>query len=156
MATLYWVSFGLICVKNDARSVSLSSNTCVCILYKLRSVQNTGTYYPGQGWFVRLIGLSPGAPDKSSRGLGSMSRYSAQILICSIAYIFHSCFIPVWVSLGTLQDCQHAQCPLPLSIVIGMRLAIRQSKLPACLAEVQLAHQSTFWHLIPQTGEIGR
>ena len=26
--------------------------------------------------------------DKSSRGLGSMSRYSAQILICFIAYIF--------------------------------------------------------------------
>ena len=30
----------------------------------------------------------PGVPDKSSRGLGSMSRYSAQILICFIAYIF--------------------------------------------------------------------
>ena len=55
-------------------------------LYKLRSVQNTGTCYPGQGWFV--IGRSPGVPDKSSRGLGSMSRYSAQILICFIAYIF--------------------------------------------------------------------
>ena len=35
------------------------------------------------------IGRSPGVPDKSSRGLGSMSRYSAQILICFIAYIFH-------------------------------------------------------------------
>ena len=32
-------------------------------------MQNTGTCYPGQGWFVR-------------------SRYSAQILICFIAYIF--------------------------------------------------------------------
>ena len=64
------------------------------ILYKLRYVQNTGTCYPGQGWFVRNlgwlpIGRSPGVPDKSSRGLGSMSRYSAQILICFIAYIFH-------------------------------------------------------------------
>ena len=48
-------------------------------------------------------------------------------------------FIPLWVWLGTMQDCHHAQCPLPLSIVIRMRLAIRQSKLPACLAEVQLA-----------------
>ena len=38
---------------------------------------------------LRLIGRSPGVPDKSSRGLGSMSRYSAQILICFIAYIFH-------------------------------------------------------------------
>ena len=28
---------------------------------------------------LRPIGLSPGVPDKSSRGLGSMSRYSAQI-----------------------------------------------------------------------------
>ena len=63
------------------------------ILYKLRSVQNTGTCYPGQGLVcqepgLRPIGRSPGVPDKSSRGLGSMSRYSAQILICFIAYIF--------------------------------------------------------------------
>ena len=37
---------------------------------------------------LRPIGRSPGVPDKSSRGLGSMSRYSAEILICFIAYIF--------------------------------------------------------------------
>ena len=37
---------------------------------------------------LRPIGRSPGVPDKSSRGLGSMSRYSAQILIYFIAYIF--------------------------------------------------------------------
>ena len=37
---------------------------------------------------LRPIGRSPGVPDKSSRGLGSMSRYSAQILICFIAYVF--------------------------------------------------------------------
>ena len=37
---------------------------------------------------LRPIGRSPGVPDKSSRGLGSMSRYSAQILICFIEYIF--------------------------------------------------------------------
>ena len=37
---------------------------------------------------LRPIGRSPGVPDKSSWGLGSMSRYSAQILICFIAYIF--------------------------------------------------------------------
>ena len=96
---------------------------------------------------LRLIGRSPGVPDKSSRGLGSMSRYSAQILICFIAYIFLIFFIPLWVWLGTLQDCQYAQFPLPLSIVIRMRLVIRQSKLPACLAEVQLGHQNTLWHL---------
>ena len=69
-----------------------SSNTLLHstpLLYKLRSVQNTGTCYPGQGWFVRNLGVrSPGVPDKSSRGLGSMSRYSAQILICFVAFIF--------------------------------------------------------------------
>ena len=89
---------------------------------------------------LRPIGRSPGVPDKSSRGLGSMSRYSAQILICFIAYIFLFLLLfPLWVWLGTVQDCHDAQCPLPLAIVIRMRLAIRQSKLPACLAEVQLA-----------------
>ena len=95
---------------------------------------------------LRPIGRTPGVPDKSSRGLGRMSWYSAHILICFIAYIFLF-FIPLWVWLGTLQDCQYAQCPLPLSIVIRMRLVIRQSKLPACLAEVQLAHQNILWHL---------
>ena len=34
---------------------------------------------------LRPIGRSPGVPDKSSRGLGSMSRYSAQILIGNFA-----------------------------------------------------------------------
>ena len=31
---------------------------CVCygaVVYKLRSVQNTGTCYPGQDWFVRNL-----------------------------------------------------------------------------------------------------
>ena len=96
---------------------------------------------------LRPIGRSPCVPDKSSRGLGSMSRYSAQILICFIAYIFLIFFIPLWVWLGTLQDCQYAQCHLPLSIVIRMRLVIRQSKLPSCLAAVQLPHQNSLWHL---------
>ena len=36
---------------------------------------------------LRPIGLSPGSW-QTSLGLGSMSRYSAQILICFIAYIF--------------------------------------------------------------------
>ena len=135
------------------------------LLYKLRSVQNTGTCYQGQRWFdTKLvykwrpvqIGRSPGVPDKFNRGLGSMSRYSAQILICFIAYIFQVYFFPLWVSLGTLQGCHYAQCPLPLSIVIRMRLVIRQSKLPACLAEVQLAHVNTLWHLCHRTGQIDR
>ena len=62
------------------------------MLDKLRSVQNTRTNYPGrlvcQEPGLRPMGRSPGAPDKSNRGLGSMSRYSAQILICFISYIF--------------------------------------------------------------------
>ena len=45
-----------------------------------------------------------------------MSRYSAQILICFIAYIFLIFFIPLWVWLGTLQDCQYAQL-VPSAIV---------------------------------------
>ena len=45
----------------------------------------------GQEPRLRPIGRSPGVPDKSSRGLGSMSRYSAHILVCFIAYISH-CF----------------------------------------------------------------
>ena len=96
---------------------------------------------------LRPIGRSPGVPDKSSRGLGSMSRYSAQILICFIAYIFLIFFISLWIWLGTFLDCQYAQCLLLLPIVIRMRLVIRQSKLPTCLAEVQLTHQITLWHL---------
>ena len=83
---------------------------------------------------LRPIGRSPGVPDKSSRGLGSMSRYSAQILICFIAYIFS---ISLWVWLGTLQNCHHAQCPLPLLSEWGCSVLIRQSNLPACLAEGQ-------------------
>ena len=64
-------------------------------------MQNTGTCYQGQRWFdTKLvykwrsvqIGRSPGVPVKSNRGLGSMSRYSAQILICFIAYIFQVYF----------------------------------------------------------------
>ena len=97
----------------------------------------------------RPIGGSPGVPDKSSQ-----SWYSVQILICFIAYIFQF-FIPLWVWLGILQNCHHTKCPLPLSIVIRMRLVIKQSKLPACLAEVQLGHVNTLWHLCHRTGEIG-
>ena len=94
---------------------------------------------------LRPIGWSPGVPDKSSRGLGSMSRYSVQIIICFIAYMF--LYYSSVGLVGNFAGCQYAQCPLPLSIVIRMRLVIRQSKLPACLAEMQLAHQNTLWLL---------
>ena len=80
---------------------------------------------------LRPIGRSPGVPDKSSRVLGSMSRYSAQILICFIAYIFLFFFFPLWVWLGVLQDCQYAQCPLPLSIVIQNEAGHQTIKAPS-------------------------
>ena len=64
---------------------------------------------------LRPIGRSPGVPDKSSRGLGSMSRYSAQILICFIAYIFQFS-ISLWVWLGTLQNCHHASTVPPATV----------------------------------------
>ena len=103
---------------------------------------------------LRPIGRSPGVPDKSSRGLGSMSRYSAQILICFIAYIFS---ISLWVWLGTLQNCHHAQCPLPLFIVIRMRLlsahqTIKSPSMPCWGA----AGRNTLWHSCHRTGEISR
>ena len=101
---------------------------------------------------LRPIGRSPGVPDKSSRGLGSMSRYSAQILICLYNIHFPFYFIPLWVWLGILRDCLHAQRPMPSSIVIRMRLVIRQSK----LAKVQPAHENTLWHLYHRTGETDR
>ena len=66
---------------------------------------------------LRPKGRSPGVPDKSSQSLGSMSRYSPQILICFVAHIFLILFIPLCVWLGTLQGFQYAQCPLPLPIV---------------------------------------
>ena len=56
---------------------------------------------------LRPIGRSPGVPDKSSRGLGSMSRYSAQILICFIAYIFSIFYFSVGLvgNLAELPPC---------------------------------------------------
>ena len=127
------------------------------LLYKLRSVQNIwkrpwlACEEPG----LRPIGQSPSIPDKSSWGLGSMSQCSAQILICFLAYIFNFFFISLWVWVGTLQDCHHARCPLPLFSVIKMRLAIRQSNLPVCFAAVQAGWKHS-WHLCHSTGEIDR
>ena len=95
---------------------------------------------------LRPIGRSPGVPDKSSRGLGSMSRYSAQILICFIAYIFLF-FFHSSVGLGG-NFAGLPVCTVPSAIVhCNQNEADRQSKLPACLAEMQLAHQNVLWHL---------
>ena len=64
---------------------------------------------------LRPIGRSPGVPDKSSRGLGSMSRYSEQILICFIAYIF---LFSVVSSVGLVENCAGLpSCTVPSAIV---------------------------------------
>ena len=93
-------------------------------------------------WALSLIGLSPGSW-QTGLGLVSMSRYSAQILICFTAYIFllYSALGLLW----TLQHRHHAQCPLPLSIEIGISLVIRQSKLLAGPWKDSLAFMPQDW-----------
>ena len=63
-------------------------------------------------------------------------------VFCTDLNLFYSIhfpfFIALWIWMGTLQDCHHAQCLLLLPSVIRMRLVNRQSNLPACLPEVQL------------------
>ena len=55
----------------------------------------------------------PRCPDKSSQGLGIMSLYSAQILICLITYIFHFFYSSVGL-VGNFAGLPvyTAQCPL--------------------------------------------
>ena len=105
---------------------------------------------------LRPIGRSPGVPDKSSRGLGSMSRYSAQILICFIAYIFSIFNFSVGL-VGNLAELPPCTVPLPLFIVIRMRLlsahqTIKSPSMPCWGA----AGRNTLWHSCHITGEISR
>ena len=117
-------------------------------IIQLRTVQKTGTCYPGQGWFVRNL---TGAPDKSMRGLGSMSWYSLQTLSRFLAYIFHI-FIPLWVWLGTLPDCHHAECSLPFTVHCNQNGAGHQTiKSPSmpCWVSAGWKHSLVF---MPQVG----
>ena len=105
-------------------------NTFHMILYKLRSVQNTGTCYPGQGWFVRNLGW--GRQTEAKVNLTNPAEaWVAFPVFCTSLIFFYSIYFPFLYSsaglVGNLQDCQHAQCPLPLSIVIRVRRVIRQS-----------------------------
>ena len=73
------------------KNFSKSLKTCLAIQIKICAEYRDMLPRPRlvcQEPGLRPIGRSPGVPDKSSRGLGSMSRYSAQILIWFIAYIF--------------------------------------------------------------------
>ena len=115
------------------------------IIYKLRSVQNTGTCYPGQGWFVRNLGW----------GLGSMYRYSAQILICFIACIFHF----FYSSVGLVENFAGLPvCTLPSAAVhcnqngIGHQ-TIKTPSMPCWGAACPSKHSLAF---MPRTGEIDR
>ena len=103
---------------------------------------------------LRLIGRSPGVLDKSSQRQGSMTQYSAQILIFySMHFPIFNSFVGLVGNLAEMPPC--TQSLLPLAIAIKMRLLIRQSNLPACLAEVQ-QHENILWQLCHRTGEIGR
>ena len=44
------------CMQHVTGNTSRLNQPQSAIIYKLRSVQNTGTCYPGQGWFVRNLG----------------------------------------------------------------------------------------------------
>ena len=78
----------------DSNSDSFCSHLVSVSIYKrLRSVLNTGLCCPGQCWLLSV----------STRPLGSKPRYSVQILICFIAYIFQFS-IHLWGWLGTLQN----------------------------------------------------
>ena len=76
------------------------------------------------------IGRSPGVPDISSRGLGNMSRYSAQILICFTAYIAQ--FLKS--SVGGVGALGWARCLPPLLLWSQWGNSKKQWNLPASLA----------------------
>ena len=106
---------------------------------------------------LRPIGRSQGVPDKSSRGLGSMSRYSAHILICFI-YSIHFLFFfnPLWVCLvGNLAGLP--VCTVPSAIVVHCNQneaghqTIKAPSMPCWGAAGPSKHSLAF---MPQTGEI--
>ena len=105
---------------------------------------------------LRPIGRSPGVPDKSSRGLGSMSRYSAQILICFIAYI--SLFFGV-SSVGLVGNCTELpSCTVPSAIGhCNQNEAGHQTiKAPSMPCWGAAGLLNSLWHLCHRTGEIDR
>ena len=110
--------------------------------YKLRSEQDTGTW-PGQGWFVRNL-----QPDKSSRGLGSMSPYSAQISISFIAYIF--LFFHSSVGLvGNFAGLLPCRCTVPSAIVHCFQneaghQTVKAPSMPCCGATGPCKHSLAF------------
>ena len=94
---------------------------------------------------LRPIGRSPGVPDKSSRGLGSMSRYSAQILICFIAYIF---LIFIHSSVGLIGNFAGLPvCTVPSAIVHCNQNEAGHQTIKAPSMPWWDAAQNILWHL---------
>ena len=105
---------------------------------------------------LRPIGWSPGVPDKSSRGLGSMSRYFAQILICFIAYIF---LFFVHSSVGLVGNCAGLpSCTVPSAIVHCNQneAGLQTIKAPSMPCWGAAGLENTLWHLCHRAGEIDR
>ena len=104
---------------------------------------------------LRPIGQSPGVPDKSSRGLGSMSRYSSQILVCFIAYIFHF----IYSSVGLVGNFAGLPVCTVLSVIVhcnqneASHQTIKAPSIPCWGAAGPSKHYLAF---MPQTGEIDR
>ena len=112
------------------------------IIFKLRSVQPAG--------MSDTLGFRTNLPWPC----WTMSRYSAQILIGFITYIFQFA-IRLWVGLGTWHF-RTVTVPSAIVIVID-RLLIRQSNRPACLAWAKVQQgENTLWHLCHRTGETDR
>ena len=86
------------------------------LLYKLRSVQNTGTCYPGQGWFVR---------NRCTWQIQPRHFFNFQFL-CGFG----------WEPCRTA-TMHSAPCHCSLLSEWGCSVLIRQSNLPVCLAEGQ-------------------
>ena len=104
---------------------------------------------------LRPTGRRPSVFDKSSRGLGSMSRYSTQILICFIAYIFHLFSSSVGL-VGNFTGLQ--VCTVPSAIVHcnqneAGHQTIKAPSMPCRSAAGPSKHSLAF---MPQTGEIDR
>ena len=92
LCTWLWAHVQRFSLKFSSQVLFLQYTNFKRIFWRAR--ETLGKQHPG----LRLSGRSPGVPDKSSRGLCSMSRYSAETFICFIAYIFHLFYSSVgWV-----------------------------------------------------------
>ena len=121
-----------ICV---TRSQWVKASLCFVLLwlYKLRTVQNIGTWYPRPRQVSQEPGLRP-------------INLTNRSVFCTDLSLFYSIYF-LWVGSWTLHF-RMPQCPMPLSTVIRTRLLIRESNLPACLAWARCRSMKTHpaWH----------